>query len=76
MSICTDTSLAGALMLAERLRSLIAGFNFPQVGSKTASFGVSCYRDGDDARSMLIRADVALYRAKECGRNQVQAEST
>lgn len=74
--ICTDTSLAGALMLAERLRSLIAGFNFPQVGSKTASFGVSCYRDGDDARSMLIRADVALYRAKECGRNQVQAEST
>ncbi len=37
----------------------------------TASFGVTCMRDVDgDFEAMLRRADRALYRAKQEGRNR------
>ena len=38
----------------------------------TASFGISCVADNDlVAEASLIRADTALYKAKNSGRNQV-----
>ncbi len=42
----------------------------------TASFGVSTFRMGQDdtAQSLIERSDVALYRAKEAGRNLVRSE--
>ena len=74
MLICTNTTLEDAVALAERLRGLVASCAFPIVGHKTASMGVSSYRAGDDIRSLLVRADKALYRAKDAGRNQVLSE--
>ena len=39
----------------------------------TCSVGVSLYPDdGDDAQQLLKHADIAMYRAKDGGRNQVQ----
>lgn len=76
MLICTDTTLEGAIALAERLRAMVASYVFPEVGHKTASMGVSSYRVGDNSRSLLVRADNALYRAKDAGRNQVQSEES
>lgn len=73
--ICTNTTQDGALALAERLRGLIDSHTFPTAGHITASLGVSSLRWGDDIRSLLVRADKALYRAKDTGRNQVQPES-
>jgi PleD family two-component response regulator len=36
--------------------------------------GVAVFpKDGDDCRSLLANADLALYRAKEQGRNRVVA---
>lgn len=39
--------------------------------SFTASFGISEWEEGDTLSRMLDRADVALYRAKDNGRNNV-----
>ncbi len=61
--------------LAHKLRELIAGGFI--VDSRelfvTASIGISCYpQDGDDAHTLLKNADIAMYRAKESGRNMYQ----
>ena len=45
------------------------------VGSVTLSIGVACQRAGDTADSFVQRADMALYRAKQTGRNRVMSES-
>ena len=41
----------------------------------TASFGVALYRQGESWEALVDRADLALYRAKEGGRNRVALET-
>ncbi len=62
-----------AFQVAEKLRQTIAAESFPVVLHGTASFGVATVREGDSVESLVARADAALYRAKEGGRDQVQA---
>ena len=61
--------------VAERLRQELARLEV-RVGDAvigiTASFGVAASRNGEDAKSMLQRADRALYRAKQGGRDLVE----
>ena len=71
--ICADT-LEPALLLAEKLRRAVQSHVFALVGHKSASFGVAMYRPGEAVSDTLARADAALYRAKEAGRNRVVAE--
>lgn len=72
--ICTDTDLSGAVVLAEKLRQMIANHDFQIVGRKTCSFGVAQLRNHETIDSLLIRSDQALYRAKDQGRNQVATD--
>lgn len=72
--LCPETKLDDALGVAEKLRMAIEKYTFPVVGSKTGSFGVSCFLEGDNEDSMVSRADEALYDAKKCGRNQVRSK--
>ncbi|HYC51897.1 MAG TPA: diguanylate cyclase [Gemmatimonadaceae bacterium] len=66
-----ETDLAGALEVAERVRSRVEAAEFP--GRKvTLSIGVAVYpKHGDTAANVIGAADAALYVAKRGGRNQV-----
>jgi len=62
-----DTTLAGAIMVAEKLKDAIEIMDFGICGA-TASFG--CAEVGDDDIEVVIaRADMHLYIAKSRGRN-------
>ncbi|MEG3640191.1 GGDEF domain-containing response regulator [Magnetococcus sp. PR-3] len=74
MVICPEIHLEDAYQLADKLRQLIEQTPFPEVGQITSSFGVTEFELEDQARSITERADRALYRAKEGGRNRVESE--
>lgn len=40
----------------------------------TASFGISMYRKGESVDSLIKRADDALYKAKQNGRDRICIE--
>ncbi|MES2581253.1 MAG: GGDEF domain-containing protein [Pseudomonadota bacterium] len=73
--ICPDTNFDGAMATAEKLRALIASQAFAVVGTKTSSFGVASFRNGDTVSAIMARADAALYRSKAHGRNRVEGEA-
>lgn len=63
-----------AALLAEKLRSYIEDLEFDNIGAITASFGISRVVQGDDLKSVVNRADEALYLAKKSGRNCVKLQ--
>ena len=75
MQILPDTELKGAVMHAERLRVHAHFLNLHNVmpqKSISLSIGVAQYRQGESAATLIERADAALYRSKEHGRNRVE----
>jgi len=73
--VCPDSSLGDTVVVAERVRNIING---EEIGDgvdqvKVAlSAGVTMLTAGDDsADKVFSRADTALYKAKEKGRNKV-----
>jgi len=75
LAVLPGTDTPGALLVAERflreLRLTPIGHHGLRV---TASVGVSCYPvDADEAASLVDCADVALYEAKEYGKDRVVA---
>lgn len=71
-----DTSLAQAAPVLERVRRDIMAMLIPELGGRwvvTASMGAAQLDLQDpDAAALMARADEALYRAKEGGRNRVE----
>ena len=69
------TNIKQAFEIAERIRKLIETHNYVYEGQKlavTVSVGVSDYRQGVATGTELFkRADKALYKSKDGGRNQV-----
>ncbi len=67
-------SQAGALQIAERIRVAIAVQAIPANGNTvniTASFGIAALGEDFSLENAIARADAALYRAKNAGRNQI-----
>ncbi len=66
-----STGLENAARSAEKIRKIIMDHEFPGVNKMTCSFGVTSYMHGEKGEEFIERADSALYRAKESGRNRV-----
>ena len=68
--------LSSAMVVAERVRDIIANAKMKDpagnVFTVTVSQGLSNWEPGEDAQSLVSRADEALYKAKENGRNRVE----
>jgi len=67
-----DTSPEGALFAANALRERLAQAAMPREITVTVSIGLAALARGDEPADWLRRADAALYRAKEGGRNRVE----
>ena len=71
-----ETDLEGATALAEKIRAATASRFFGEGGSVfklTLSAGAGCLCDEESGHDMIARADMALYHAKEQGRNRVES---
>jgi diguanylate cyclase (GGDEF)-like protein len=81
LAVLPATSSPGAIILAERVRSCIDALRISFEGHAlrcTASIGVALHDPKSDQDSRIVdpealvrRADAALYRAKDGGRNRV-----
>lgn len=73
--ILPETQKINALVIAERIRQTVEEMKLEFDGqsfSVTLSGGVASYpADAKDVKSLIHTADVALYQAKESGRNRI-----
>jgi len=73
--LLVDSTEEGAMMVSERIRTQLEAHQFKTSQgtiAKTMSLGVSMFpEDHENFWECAKRADVALYQAKETGRNQV-----
>ena len=70
-----ETNAGGAMIAAERFRTRLAAMEFllPSAGTPvavTVSIGISDYRDGYTIDDIVRYADLAMYGAKNAGRNR------
>ncbi len=75
VQILPHTALSGAMLDAERLRDRVSTLDIPfasSMGPLTVSVGVAQYRPGETIVQTFARADGALYKAKQLGRNRVE----
>ncbi len=73
--ILPNTTMVGAIRLAERIRQTIANTHFSCQGKSfpvTISIGITSVSINDSVYSLIERADEALYEAKRGGRNRIE----
>lgn len=70
--LAPHADLGKARKLAEKLREAVASCRSPVDMQLSASMGVALLDDSDDLEALIKKADDALYRAKERGRNRVE----
>ena len=75
VTLLPDTDIKGAQLLTDKLRELIATSNFhfrEEAVKVTVSSGFAEVKENEEGENLFIRADKALYNAKENGRNNCQ----
>jgi diguanylate cyclase (GGDEF)-like protein len=71
--ICSDSKMDEAYIVAEKIRKMVEGYIFDQVGELTISLGVVEALASDTEDSLLKRVDDAMYKAKREGGNRSEA---
>ncbi len=75
--IMPNTGSRSALAGMERIRKEVARSSFEEIGGGvTISIGIytGTPRSGDGMNSFIVKADKALYRAKQSGRNRTETD--
>lgn len=75
IALLPNAATQGGRIVAERMRRSIADCVDSLGRPVTVSIGVAAYREGESAEQLVARADEALYRAKNRGRNRVELEA-
>lgn len=71
-----ETDNDTARSLSERIRQGVSQIRVPSYPGITISFGIATYPDdGEDMSDLIRKADMAMYSAKQLGRNRVVAYS-
>ena len=68
--ICPQTNKNEGFTLAEKLRIAIEKHEFEKIGNKTICLGVAELEHNDNEKTLIEKADKALYEAKNGGRNK------
>jgi diguanylate cyclase (GGDEF)-like protein len=66
------TGANGAIQVANRIRRCVANTKIGAIGTCTVSVGVAVYHRSDSSALLLKRADLAMYQAKQKGRNRTE----
>jgi diguanylate cyclase len=77
VGLLIGTAVAEALLVADQLRAQVEALRFLFHGEPvpvTVSCGLTELREGDTIESVFERADAALYKAKNSGRNACVAD--
>lgn len=78
--VLPGTKSAQAQIVLERIRQHIESLPWPQMVHQdlqvTCTLGVAQYRPGEALEALVSRADAAMYRGKEAGRNCVMTEES
>jgi len=71
LMILPNTDIEGTRVRAEKIRAAVESHTFPVIKKITVSIGIAGFQDNDTPSSLVKRADDALYKAKEMGRNRI-----
>jgi len=72
MILLPHTDITTAIEIAERIRDFVFQQPIEPIGTVTVSLGVVQYTNQENLESLIKRSDIALYKAKEAGRNWVE----
>lgn len=72
MVLLRGTDSSSAAYIADLMRECFANTSFPGIRPQTVSLGVTQAREDDTVDSLCTRVDMALYRAKQNGKNRVE----
>ena len=74
--VLANADLEIATAALERFRRKVEAYAFPQIGHKTVSIGFTAMGAVQGVEEVVMRADKALYYAKNNGRNQTHCYET
>ena len=66
-----NTTEAEAVLAAEKIRKAVEDIIHPDIEKITISIGIAIWEADDDVDQIFVKADKALYTAKNQGRNRV-----